>query len=107
MERIKASVLLHGLTPDSMMFGEAEVSLVTTDSREVCPGCIFVSCRQKKSAFSVLNTSSNPFPAQARSPFTFQLMNFIPFLILRIAITSGDRPTLPGRHRRKSLRQQI
>ena len=43
MERIKASVLLRGLAPDSMMFGEAEVSLVTTDSREVCPGCIFVA----------------------------------------------------------------
>ena len=43
MERIKASVLLHGLAPDSMMFGEAEVSLVTTDSREVRPGCIFVA----------------------------------------------------------------
>ena len=43
MERIKASVLLRGLAPDSMMFGEAEVSLVTTDSREVRPGCIFVA----------------------------------------------------------------
>ena len=43
MERIKASVLLNGLAPDSMMFGEAEVSLVTTDSREVRPGCIFVA----------------------------------------------------------------
>lgn len=43
MERIKANVLLRGLAPDSMMFGEAEVSLVTTDSREVRPGCIFVA----------------------------------------------------------------
>ena len=49
MERIKASVLLRGLAPDSMMFGEAEVSLVTTDSREVCPGCIFVAFRGKGS----------------------------------------------------------
>ena len=43
MERIKASVLLRGLAPDSMMLGEAEGSLVTTDSREVRPGCIFVA----------------------------------------------------------------
>ena len=43
MENIKASVLLNGLAAGTLDFGDAEVSLVTTDSREVCPGCIFVA----------------------------------------------------------------
>ena len=43
METIKASILLNGLAPEGFDTGDAEVSLVTTDSREVCPGCIFVA----------------------------------------------------------------
>ena len=43
MEKIKASILLNGLAPEGFDTGDAEVSLVTTDSREVCPGCIFVA----------------------------------------------------------------
>ena len=43
MEKIKASILLNGLAPEGFDAGDAEVSLVTTDSREVCPGCIFVA----------------------------------------------------------------
>ena len=43
-----------------------------------CPSCIFVSCRQKKSASSDLNASLKyPLPSQALSPFTFQLINFM------------------------------
>ena len=43
MEKIRASILLNGLAPEGFDTGDAEVSLVTTDSREVCPGCIFVA----------------------------------------------------------------
>ena len=43
MEKIRASILLNGLAPKGFDTGDAEVSLVTTDSREVCPGCIFVA----------------------------------------------------------------
>ena len=43
MEKIRASILLNGLAPEGFDAGDAEVSLVTTDSREVCPGCIFVA----------------------------------------------------------------
>ena len=38
MEKIRASILLNGLAPEGFDTGDAEVSLVTTDSREVCPG---------------------------------------------------------------------
>ena len=43
MEKIRASILLNGLAPEGFDTGDAEVSLVATDSREVCPGCIFVA----------------------------------------------------------------
>ena len=43
MEKIRASILLNGLAPEGFDAGDAEVSLVTTDSHEVCPGCIFVA----------------------------------------------------------------
>lgn len=43
MEPILANRLLAGLAPQGFFAPDAQVSLVTTDSREVCPGCIFVA----------------------------------------------------------------
>ena len=41
MEKIAADLLLKGLAPEG--FADSQpIGLVTTDSREVCPGCIFV-----------------------------------------------------------------
>ena len=42
MEKIAADLLLKGLAPEG--FADSQpIGLVTTDSREVCPGCIFVA----------------------------------------------------------------
>ena len=42
MEKIAADLLLRGLAPEG--FADSQpIGLVTTDSREVCPGCIFVA----------------------------------------------------------------
>ena len=41
MEKIHASKLLAGLVPAEKLTNDPEVALVTTDSREVKPGCIF------------------------------------------------------------------
>ena len=43
MEKISASKLLAGLVPEGFLTSDPEVELVTTDSREVKPGCIFVA----------------------------------------------------------------
>ena len=43
MEKISASKLLAGLVPEGFLTGDPEVELVTTDSREVKPGCIFAA----------------------------------------------------------------
>ena len=43
MEKIHASKLLAGLVPAGKLTSDPEVELVTTDSREVKPGCIFVA----------------------------------------------------------------
>ena len=43
MEKIHASKLLAGLVPAGFLTSDPEVELVTTDSREVRPGCIFVA----------------------------------------------------------------
>ena len=43
MEPILANRLLAGLTPEGFFAPDVQVNLVTTDSREVCPGCIFVA----------------------------------------------------------------
>ena len=43
MEKIHASKLLAGLVPAGKLTSDPEVALVTTDSREVKPGCIFVA----------------------------------------------------------------
>ena len=43
MEKISASKLLAGLVPEGFLTSDPEVELVTTDSREVRPGCIFVA----------------------------------------------------------------
>ena len=43
MEKIHASKLLAGLVPAGTLTSDPEVELVTTDSREVKPGCIFVA----------------------------------------------------------------
>ena len=43
MEKIHASKLLAGLMPAGFLTSDPEVELVTTDSREVRPGCIFVA----------------------------------------------------------------
>ena len=42
MEHIAADLLLKGLAPEGFADGQP-IGLVTTDSREVCPGCIFVA----------------------------------------------------------------
>ena len=42
MEHIAANILLAGLAPAERI-GEEKVTLVTTDSREVVPGCVFVA----------------------------------------------------------------
>ena len=42
MEHIAADLLLKGLAPEGFADGRP-IGLVTTDSREVCPGCIFVA----------------------------------------------------------------
>ena len=41
MEAIAANILLEGLAVNALAQCETPVTLVTTDSREVCPGCIF------------------------------------------------------------------
>ena len=43
MEPILASKLLAGLIPEGFFTQDPEVDLVTTDSREVQPGCVFVA----------------------------------------------------------------
>ena len=43
MEQIAANVLLNGLAAGALAQCDTPVTLVTTDSREVCPGCIFVA----------------------------------------------------------------
>ncbi len=43
MEKIAARTLLAGLTPAERINAEQTVSLVTTDSREAGPGCVFVA----------------------------------------------------------------
>ena len=43
MEAIAANILLEGLAVNALAQCETLVTLVTTDSREVCPGCIFVA----------------------------------------------------------------
>lgn len=43
MEKIHASKLLAGLVPAGKLTSDPEVALVTTDSREVKPGCVFVA----------------------------------------------------------------
>ena len=42
MDKISASVLLKGLAPEGFA-DETAIDLVTTDSCEVRPGCIFVA----------------------------------------------------------------
>ena len=42
MEHIAANILLAGLAPAERT-GEQAVTLVTTDSRAVVPGCVFVA----------------------------------------------------------------
>ena len=42
MDKISAKVLLNGLAPEGFA-GDTAIDLVTTDSREVRPGCIFVA----------------------------------------------------------------
>ncbi len=49
MDKISASVLLKGLAPEGFA-DEAAIDLVTTDSREVRPGCIFVAFPGEKLA---------------------------------------------------------
>ena len=43
MEAIAANILLEGLAVNALAQCKTPVTLVTTDSREVCPGCIFVA----------------------------------------------------------------
>ena len=50
MEKIHASKLLAGLVPAGFLTSDPEVELVTTDSREVRPGCIFVAFPGERTA---------------------------------------------------------
>jgi UDP-N-acetylmuramoyl-tripeptide--D-alanyl-D-alanine ligase len=43
MESIMASKLLAGLVPEGFVREDTAITLVTTDSRELCPGCVFVA----------------------------------------------------------------
>lgn len=54
MEKISASKLLAGLVPEDFLTGDPEVELVTTDSREVKPGCIFVAFPGENSTATTL-----------------------------------------------------
>lgn len=54
MEKISASKLLAGLVPEGFLTGDPEVELVTTDSREVKPGCIFVAFPGENSTATTL-----------------------------------------------------
>lgn len=58
MEQILASVLLSGLAPDGLIREDGPITLVTTDSRAVCPGCVFV-------AFPGAKFDGHDFAAQA------------------------------------------
>ena len=48
MEAIAANILLEGLAVNALAQCETPVTLATTDSREVCPGCIFVAVPGEK-----------------------------------------------------------
>ena len=61
MEKIHASKLLAGLVPAGKLTSDPEVELVTTDSREVKPGCIFV-------AFPGERFDGHDFAARALEP---------------------------------------
>lgn len=52
MEHIAADLLLKGLAPEGFADGQP-IGLVTTDSREVCPGCIFVAFRASGSTATI------------------------------------------------------
>ena len=43
MEKIAAKTLLAGLVPAQRLADGQDITLVTTDSREVIPGCVFVA----------------------------------------------------------------
>ncbi len=43
MDKISASILFKRPGPGGLFADEAAIDLVTTDSREVRPGCIFVA----------------------------------------------------------------
>ena len=82
MEKISASKLLAGLVPEGFLTGDPEVELVTTDSREVKPGCIFVAFPGEKfdghnfaakaledgAAFVVVNHPVEGVPAEKAIP---------------------------------------
>ena len=63
-----------GVIPELMVAGEIKGNLPFLSN--------FVSWTQKKSASTSLKKSKNPFCMQARSPFTFQEINFIVLSIL-------------------------
>lgn len=52
--KISASKLLAGLVPADFIREEVQVELVTTDSREVRPGCIFVAFPGEKLTATIL-----------------------------------------------------
>ena len=54
MEAIAANILLEGLAVNALAQCETLVTLVTTDSREVCPGCIFVAFPGENSTAMIL-----------------------------------------------------
>mgnify|MGYP002580540274 CR=1 FL=1 len=70
MEKIHASKLLAGLVPAGKLTSDPEVALVTTDSREVKPGCIFV-------AFPGERFDGHDFAARALEQFGPLIINDI------------------------------
>ena len=89
MEKIAADLLLKGLAPEG--FADSQpIGLVTTDSREVCPGCIFVAfpgerfdghdfaakALEEGAAYVVLNHPGEGVPAERAviSPDSYHAM---------------------------------
>ena len=64
MDKISASVLLKGLAPEGFA-DEAAIDLVTTDSREVRPGCIFVAFPGVSNVFFFGSTLPSGFCSMA------------------------------------------
>ena len=61
----------------SFLLSIVPIRLISVESYIYLAVLQFGSCRQKKSASNFEKASLNPFPTQARRPFTFHEINFI------------------------------